>query len=110
FSQPLSGLSPSTTYWFCAIASNTAGPGFGAVLSFTTSTLPPSVTTLSATGVGAASATLQGSADPAGAAAAGWFRWSTSRPASCDDVFGTRAPTNGGTPLSGNGAQPFSQM
>lgn len=40
----VSGLTPNTTYYFCAIASNTGGAAFGSVLSFLTTsstTAPP---------------------------------------------------------------------
>ena len=44
YAQALTGLTPNTTYYYCAIASNAVGTAFGAVLSFTTPA-PPSVTT-----------------------------------------------------------------
>jgi hypothetical protein len=37
YSQAISGLTASKTYYFCAIAENTGGKAFGSVLSFTTS-------------------------------------------------------------------------
>ena len=40
YQQNITGLSTTTTYYFCAIASNSAGNGFGAVLSFTTGAPP----------------------------------------------------------------------
>jgi hypothetical protein len=40
FTQNISGLSPATTYYFCAIADNANGTGFGSVLSFTTDAPP----------------------------------------------------------------------
>ena len=36
------GLTPGTTYYFCAIISNPSGTGFGSVLSFTTPAPPAS--------------------------------------------------------------------
>lgn len=36
YSQLITGLIPNTTYYYCGIASNTIGTGFGAVSSFTT--------------------------------------------------------------------------
>ncbi len=41
YSQSITGLSPSTLYYYCAIGSNSAGVGFGSVLQFTTLTPPP---------------------------------------------------------------------
>ena len=41
------GLTPATTYYFCAIARNAYGTSFGAVLSFTTPAALPAVTTSS---------------------------------------------------------------
>lgn len=102
--QSISGLTPGTTYYYCAIASNAEGTSFGEVLSFTT-LLPPAVATSAATLLTASSATLNGSANPGGTAATGWFRLGTSSPGACDDAFGTRAPSSGGTTL-GAGTAP----
>ena len=38
-------LTPGTTYYYCALASNSLGTSFGAVLSFTTLAVAPTVTT-----------------------------------------------------------------
>ncbi len=110
FSQPISGLSPGTTYYYCAVASNASGSGFGAVLSFTTASAVPSVSTDAAGSVTTVAATLNGNATPNGAAASGWFRYSTTSPGTCNDSFGTRAPMAGSTSL-GSGTAPvaFSQ-
>jgi len=43
FSQPLTGLTPTTTYYFCAIAQSSGDPAYGSVLSFTTTAPPPTV-------------------------------------------------------------------
>jgi hypothetical protein len=103
------GLTPTTTYYFCAIASNSVGTGFGAVLSFTTKAAPV-VTTNPASGVTNTAATLNGSANPNLDATFGWFRYSTTSPGTCDDTFGTRAPATGGSSLgSGNTAVSYSQ-
>jgi hypothetical protein len=107
--QPITGLSPNTTYYFCAIASNAGGTAFGSVLSFTTPSAP-SVITTAATGVTSAAATLNGTGTPNGADTTGWFRYDTMNPGSCNDSFGTRVPAGGGTDLgSGASAVPWSQ-
>ena len=108
YSRVLTGLTSGTTYYYCAIASNSAGLGFGSVLTFTTSG-PPVVTTVAATAVSNNGATLNGSANPNLATATGWFRYSTTAPASCNDVFGTRAPMSGGTAL-GAGSTPVDYL
>jgi MYXO-CTERM domain-containing protein len=109
FNQSLSSLQPGTTYYFCALAQNSAGTASGAVLSFTTPAAP-AVTTTAATGVGSSGATLNGTGTPNGAATTGWFRYATTHPGSCNDVFGTRAPQSGGTSLgAANSPVPFSQ-
>lgn len=42
--QSISGLSPGLTYYFCAIASNSSGIGFGIIRSFTTLAASPTPT------------------------------------------------------------------
>jgi hypothetical protein len=99
FNRAISGLTPATTYWFCAIASNTYGTSFGSVRSFTTPPALPTASTSTTTNVVGVSATLNGSGNPGGATTTGWFRYSPTSPGSCNDSFGTRAPTSGGTNL-----------
>ncbi len=61
FQAYVTGLSPNTSYYFQAVADGeTHGISYGAVLSFTTSSMPPSVVTGDAANVTAASATLNG--------------------------------------------------
>lgn len=55
---------------------------------------PPTVTTNSATNVSTSTATLNGQANPNGGATTGWFRYATSTPGNCDDVFGTKTATS----------------
>jgi hypothetical protein len=103
------GLSPATTYYYCAIAQNSVGTAFGAVVSFTTLPLPPTTTTTAASLVTSSSATVNGTANPNSGAATGWFRYATSSPGSCNDAFGTRAPATGGSSLgSGTTAVAYS--
>src|SRR5262249_34059603 len=98
YSQAISGLTPGTTYYFCAIASNSVSTSFGAPVAFTTPT-PPTVTSNAATSISSTAATLNGSANPNRAATTGYFRYSTTSPGTCNDTFGTRAPASGGSSL-----------
>ncbi|QQS31614.1 MAG: carboxypeptidase regulatory-like domain-containing protein [Acidobacteriota bacterium] len=110
YSQAIAGLAPATTYYYCAIASNAIGTEFGSVLSFTTNALPPTVSTSAATLVTNSSAQLNGSANPGGAETTGWYRYATASPGTCNDSFGTRAPSTGGTSLgSGTTSVGYSQ-
>ena len=86
--------------------SNTYGTGLGAVLSITTPAGPPTVSTDPPTGI---ATNLNGSANPNGSAATGWFRIATSSPGACNDTFGTRVPAAAGTALgAGSGVVAFS--
>jgi MYXO-CTERM domain-containing protein len=61
------------------------------------------VATVAASGITATTVTLNGTANPNGTDANGWFRYDTTMPTSCTDSFGTRTPAgSGGTDL-GNG-------
>ena len=70
----------------------------------------PTVATTPATNIGTTTATLNGSANPNGASTTSWFRYSTTNPGSCNDTFGTRSPSTGGTVLgSGTAAVAYSR-
>jgi hypothetical protein len=70
----------------------------------------PTVVTNAASSVTFSTAVLNGTGNPNGASATGWFRYSTTNPGTCDDVFGTRAPVSGGDALgSGSSAVAFSE-
>ncbi|HEX2880757.1 MAG TPA: hypothetical protein VHO25_14595, partial [Polyangiaceae bacterium] len=97
--QAISSLTPVTTYYYCAIATNTHGTTLGSLLSFTTPATAPVTTTLSANPIAGSSVTLRGRSNPGGATTTGWFRYSTVSPGTCNDSFGTRAPASGGTDL-----------
>lgn len=65
--QPLSGLTQTTTYYFQGQVKNSAGKIFyGDILSFTTATTPaiPTVTTIAASNIASQSVTLNGSLNP----------------------------------------------
>jgi len=59
----------------------------------------PTVTTNAATGITQTSATLQGTGDPNGLSATGYFRYSTTNPGTCNNTSGTRSPSPGGVAL-----------
>jgi len=97
YSQGVTGLTPGTTYYVCAIASNTNGTGVGSVQSFSTLTgAPTSVTTNQESGLGSYYVTLNGSANPNNYASYGFFRVYASNPGSCTNSGGTRYPTDPG--------------
>jgi len=108
-STVITGLTASTTYYFCVIAQNGNGTGFGSVQTFFTPGAP-SVTTNAAASVTANGALVGGSVNPSADTTTAWVRYSTTMPASCNDSFGTRFPATGGSAL-GNGttAQLFTQ-
>src|SRR3989344_3706569 len=71
---------------------------------------PPTVTTQVQSNVTQTGATLNGTANPNGTATTGWFRYRTSSTGSCNDSFGTRVPSSGGTSLgSGTSGVNFSR-
>jgi MYXO-CTERM domain-containing protein len=99
YSKALIGLAPMTTYYFCAIAENSSGKAFGAVLSFGTTASAPTVTTDAATAITPKTATINGTVNANQLATLAWFRYSATDPGTCDDTFGTRAPTMNGTSI-----------
>jgi Concanavalin A-like lectin/glucanases superfamily/FG-GAP-like repeat len=86
FSNVLSGLAGGGTYYFRAMASNSAGVINGTTLSFTLP-VPPVITTFAASAIDAATAALNGTANPGGAATTAWFEWGTTT------NYGNIAPT-----------------
>ncbi|HSR89375.1 MAG TPA: LamG-like jellyroll fold domain-containing protein [Candidatus Udaeobacter sp.] len=78
FSEGITGLSPSTTYYFRAYAINSTGIGYGSIQSTTTlPTSTPVLTTSAASGVTDSAATLNGSIDGTGGenASVRGFEW-----------------------------------
>jgi lysophospholipase L1-like esterase len=100
-SAALSGLSTGTTYSFRVAATNGSGTTRGSVLSFTPGAAP-TATTLPATSVGAAGATLNGNVTPNGLATTVWFEYGT------DPSLAARATTASQDVGSGFAALPFS--
>jgi hypothetical protein len=77
-SETLTGLSPATTYYYRAVAQDSVGTQADSILSFRTSTIPPTVATAAAASVTSSSATLNGSVNPNGSSTTAWFEWGTS--------------------------------
>jgi hypothetical protein len=69
------------------------------VITYSPAPVPPTVTTNAATFVAATSSVLNGSSNPNGFATTAWFRFSSTNPGTCDNSFGTRVPSSGGTAL-----------
>ena len=67
YSKEIAGLTPSTSYYFKAFASNSAGTVYGAVKQFTTKVAAkPTVTTNNASSITSTGATLSGNITAAG--------------------------------------------
>ena len=74
---PLTGLTFGTTYYFRMVAQSTSGTEKGAIENFSTSPVPPTVTTQSASSITASEASLNGTVNPNGVATDAWFEWGT---------------------------------
>jgi streptogramin lyase/phosphodiesterase/alkaline phosphatase D-like protein len=99
----LSGLMPSTTYHFRAVATNGTGTTYGADQTFTTTT-PPTATTQPATTVGLTEATLTGSVNPKGQATTYHFEWGTTA------AYGIRVPASDASVGSDSAKHSLEQM
>jgi pimeloyl-ACP methyl ester carboxylesterase len=100
----VTGLSPTTTYHFRIVASNSGGTSRGSDMTFTTSTQPASaVQTLAATSVTNTSARVNGFIDPKGSSTTAYFEYGTTAAYGSTTIsgnFGTTAQ-NIGTTISG---------
>ena len=107
YSQAITGLIPGDDATTSARSpSNAAGTAFGAVLSFTTRRRSDGDHRRAATSITATTATLNGSANPNGAATTGWFRYATTRPRHLQRHASARAPRRAAAPSLGSGTRP----
>ena len=102
-SAAIIGLQPNTMYNFRAVSTNPDGVTTGNVMTFTTVAVPPSVTTVAATMVGASFATMNGSATAFNASTTVTFDYGTTI------AYGSSAPGVPGT-VTGNTATSFSAI
>lgn len=112
FTRPVSGLTPGSSYSFVAYAHNSLGNGYTSPVStFITSTVAPtSVVANAESGRTSYKATFNGSANPNGSQAYGYFRYFTTVPNCTVDSGGTRVPSSSTLDFdlgSGNSPQPF---
>ena len=94
FTASMSGLSPNTTYYVRAFATNTAGTVYGTQVSFTSSPIAPTATTNAATSVTTTGATLNGTVNANNASATVTFEYGLS------DSYGTTV-TASQSPVTG---------
>jgi subtilisin len=100
FQTPVSGLNAGTTYYFRARADGGLyGAGAGSELAFTTSKVPPSVTTNAAGDITSDNATLNGRLDARGDAATVnvCFEWGTIQGGPYQNTTSSQAMTAAGT-------------
>ncbi len=95
----LSGLSPGTTYHYQLVATSARGTTYGGDETFTTPTLPPTVTTGAATDVGAVSAALNGEINPNGYLTSYHFEYGPS-PTNLDLTTPTESAGSGGSAVN----------
>lgn len=116
YNYALSGLSPSTTYSFRAVAQASNGQIiYGSQMTFTTTssggclyncgTNTPSVTTYGASSIADTYATLNGYVNPNGGDTTRWFEWGTSS----SNLYNQTIKINQGT-TSGNISQSLSGL
>ncbi|MPM07060.1 hypothetical protein SDC9_53364 [bioreactor metagenome] len=77
FSESVTGLSPGTTYYVRAYATNSLGTVHGPVVSFTTSPAAPTATTGAASSITSTAATLSGTVNANGASSTVTFEYGT---------------------------------
>jgi len=102
--EPLTSLTAGTIYYYRVTANNSAGTQKGALGTFTTLALAPTVTTLPATSVGSSAATLNANVNPNGLATTARFEWGTSSTLTTPTLTSVQALGAGSTVVSINAA------
>ncbi|MBJ7259722.1 MAG: Ig-like domain-containing protein [Chthoniobacterales bacterium] len=107
-SATLSNLAAGQTYYYRAAASNAFGISYASSQNFTAGLPPPSVATLTPTGLTTNASTLRGAINPNNSFASAWFEWgtttnygSTSRILATDTMEGLSAFNLAGGAVSG---------
>ena len=107
--QGITGLTPSTPYYFCIEATNSSGTSYGSVLTFTT--LPPSAPTVTTNsvyvgGLTSTQAILNSVVNPNGYSTSVAYWWSPSSFVCSDgaNLKSTSYTLTGTTPITGNSA------
>jgi hypothetical protein len=110
FTSSITGLSPATTYYVRAYATNSAGTSYGSQVSFATAatTALPTVTTLAASPITSSGATLNGTVNPNGSSTNAWFEYGTSPTLSSYDSTTSQSVGSGTNAVSFN--QPISNL
>ncbi len=109
YARAITGLTPNTTYYYCAVGSNSAGTTYGTMETFSTPPLAPIITTDPATSVTNSSAVLNGTINPQGTPADVWYRWgSTNGGGNCNSLANLTASTLSGSGSSAVAIPPFS--
>ncbi|MGD0581500.1 MAG: FISUMP domain-containing protein [Bacteroidales bacterium] len=99
FSSNLTGLNGATSYFVRAYATNTAGIGYGMVMSFTTLGQAPTPTVASATNINTTSATLNGSVNANYLSTVVTFEYGTTSSYS-STITAAQSPVTGNTSTS----------
>ncbi len=104
-SAAVTGLSPSTKYYFKVVASNPGGTTSGTILNFTTSAAtgtPPVATTNAAASITATGATLKASVNPEGRATTYDFSYGTNSTLSPSTTTTSQSAGSGTSAVSEN--------
>lgn len=112
YTIPITGLTVNTNYTYRGYARNSVGNGYSSTGTFQTlNNAPTGVTTNNQTNLGSYYTTYNGSANPNGSQAYGYFRYFTSAPDCTVDANGTRVPESSTQDInlgSGNSPVAFS--